>query len=90
MNVETIIGVAASTFSAASLVPQLVKVIKEKEAENISMGMLVVLFIGLGLWLYYGIIKKDIIIIASNAFSLAINFILAVFTMKYKKNTAVN
>ncbi len=63
MNTETFIGVAASACTAASLIPQLTKVLKEKKAENVSLWMLLVLFVGLGLWAYYGILKNDWIII---------------------------
>lgn len=87
MNTETIIGVAASVCTAASLIPQLVKVLKEKKAENVSMGMLVVLFIGLGLWIWYGTMKNDWIIIVSNSFSLVINLLLSFFALKYKKKS---
>lgn len=85
MDNETIAGLAASAFTGASLIPQLTKVIKEKKAENVSLWMLLVLFIGLGLWVYYGILKKDLIIIISNAFSFIINLLLAIFAIKYKK-----
>jgi len=85
MNTETIIGVAASACTAASLIPQLLKVLKEKKAENVSLWMLLVLFVGLGLWVYYGILKNDLIIIISNAFSFIINSLLAIFAIKYKK-----
>ena len=84
MNTETIIGVAASTCTAASLIPQLTKVVREKKAENVSLWMLLVLFAGLGLWVYYGILKIDWIIIVSNSFSFIVNLLLAVFTIKYK------
>ena len=86
MSTETFIGIAASACTAASLIPQLVKVLKEKKAENVSLLMLVILFIGLGLWIYYGILKEDMIIILSNSFSFFVNILLAVFAIKYKKN----
>ena len=89
MNTETIIGVAASACTAASLIPQLTKVLKEKKAENVSLWMLLVLFIGLGLWVYYGILKADWIIIISNAFSFIINILLAIFAIKYKKENKI-
>ena len=85
MNTETIVGIAASIGTAISLVPQLVKVVKKKKAENISLTMMIILFAGLGLWVYYGILKNDVIIIVSNAFSFTINFLLGVFAWKYKK-----
>ncbi|MES2655591.1 MAG: PQ-loop repeat-containing protein [Bacteroidota bacterium] len=37
------IGIVAGVFTAFSLVPQLVKIIKEKKANNISITMLLVL-----------------------------------------------
>jgi len=86
MKTDTIIGIMASIGTAVSLVPQLVKVIKEKKADNISLGMMAILFAGLGLWVYYGILKKDWIIIISNSFSFIINLMLGIFAVKYKKN----
>ncbi len=85
MHTDTVIGIAASACTAASLVPQLTKVLKEKKAENVSLWMLLVLFIGLGLWIYYGILKEDLIIIFSNSFSFIVNVLLVIFTIKYKK-----
>jgi len=86
MTLVSIIGVCASMFTAISLIPQLVKVVKEKKAENVSLSMLAILFAGLGLWIYYGLLKDDWIIILSNAFSFVINIILACFAIKYKRN----
>jgi MtN3 and saliva related transmembrane protein len=85
MNIETVTGVTASVFTAVSLIPQLVKLLREKKAENISLGMMIVLFVGLGLWAYYGFLKKDLIIIISNSFSFVINLLLGIFSLKYKK-----
>jgi MtN3 and saliva related transmembrane protein len=85
MTTETIIGITASVFTGVSLIPQLVKVVREKEAENVSLGMLAVLFAGLGCWVYYGILKEDWIIIISNSFSFIINLLLGIFSIKYKK-----
>ena len=84
MSLETIIGIAASSCTAVSLIPQLAKILKEKKAENVSLLMLLVLFIGLGLWVYYGILKHDLIIIISNSFSFVMNILLTIFSLKYK------
>ncbi len=85
MKIETLIGIAASACTAASLIPQLVKVVKDKKAESISLLMLLILFIGIGLWIYYGVLKNDLIIIISNSFSFLINITLAIFSLKYKE-----
>lgn len=84
MDSITVIGITASTFTALSLLPQLIKLLKEKKAEDLSVGMLLVLFTGLALWVLYGIKKQDLIIIVANSFSLLINGIIVFLTLKYK------
>ena len=80
-----IIGVTASLFTAASMLPQLIKVWKEKRAEGLSLWMLVILLTGLGSWIFYGILKEDWIIIISNAFAFLLNIVLAILSYRYKK-----
>ena len=84
MTLISIVGIAASVLTATSLIPQLLKIIKEKKAENVSVGMLLILFGGLALWVYYGFLKKDLIIIISNSFSFIVNLALAMLALKYK------
>jgi MtN3 and saliva related transmembrane protein len=80
----TVIGIAASLFSAVCSVPQLIKIIKEKEAGSISIKMMIILIIGLLLWTCYGILLKNIILIISNAFSVIINILVLSFVLYYK------
>ena len=84
VSVVTIIGTVASVGTALSMLPQLTKLIKEKKAENISLYMLFVLFLGVSCWIVYGLLKNDWIIIISNSFSFVINLALTVLTLKYK------
>ena len=85
MNTVTIVGLVASVCTGLSLVPQLIKLIKEKKASDISVYMLVILFAGVGCWVVYGFLKKDWIIIISNSFSFVVNMALTILTIKYKK-----
>ena len=80
-----IVGVSAGVITAISMLPQLIKIIKEKKVENISIWMVIILITGLSLWVFYGILKKDAIIIITNLFSLLVNFILFGLRIKYKK-----
>ena len=84
MTTPTMIGIAASALTGASMLPQLVKLLKEKKAKDISLLMLIVLFAGLVGWVIYGVLKKDWIIIASNGFSLVVNIMMIFFAVKYK------
>lgn len=83
MNLETIVGLIASIISASTMIPQLIKIIKEKKAEGLSKGMLFIIIIGLSVWIYYGVLKKDWIIIGSNTIAVIINVITLIFTFKY-------
>lgn len=83
MDGATAVGVTASFFTTLSLVPQLLKLYKEKKAQNISMGMLSVLLAGLVFWILYGVLQEDWIIIVSNALSLLINVTTIVLARRY-------
>ena len=85
MDAHIVLGIAASACTAFSLLPQLIKIIREKNARNVSNTMMAVLMIGLGLWVSYGIVNKDWIIIISNAISLVITTITILISLKYKK-----
>ena len=86
MQHDTLIGIAASVFTATALIPQLVKMVRDKKAEDVSYLMLIVLVIGHCLWIYYGLLKEDAIIISSNIFGLAVDIIVCILTFKYKSN----
>jgi MtN3 and saliva related transmembrane protein len=83
MELVTWIGVGASIGTGISLLPQLLKIAKEKKANDISYGMLIVLFAGLVLWIVYGCMKSDWIIIVSNAVSLTINIAILYLNIKF-------
>ncbi|MEO6166902.1 MAG: SemiSWEET transporter [Chitinophagales bacterium] len=78
------IGIGAGIGTALSLLPQLLKIIKEKKANDISYFMLAILLAGLGGWLWYGILKNDLPIIITNIFSIVVNIFIIVFSIKYK------
>ena len=83
-NYSQYVGIVAGILTGVSLLPQLIKIIKEKKANSISFGMLAVLLAGLCVWIVYGILKKDYPIIATNSFSLLTNIVMVVLTIKYK------
>lgn len=82
---EQIIGIAAGILTSFAMIPQLVKVLKEKNVEDISGGMLGVLIVGLSLWIWYGILKKEWPIILSNSFAVLVNVFLLACLVIYRK-----
>jgi MtN3 and saliva related transmembrane protein len=79
------VGIAAGIGTAVSLIPQLIKIIKEKKADDISYFMLFFLLSGLGGWIFYGILKNDLPLIITNSFSFIANLLIIGFAIKYKR-----
>ena len=78
------IGIAASVLTGMAQIPQLIKLAKEKNADDLSIGMYLLLIAGLGTWLWYSLLKEDWVLFASNAFSILINIFLVILIIKYK------
>jgi MtN3 and saliva related transmembrane protein len=57
LNYTSIVGIIAGILTATSLLPQLIKIIKEKQVEDLSAGMFITLMAGLGLWIAYGVLE---------------------------------
>ncbi len=84
---ETIIGTIAGILTSISMVPQLVKVLKNKDVENISWRMITILLCGVSLWVVYGWMKMEWPIILSNAFSALVNTTLLVSYFVYREKS---
>ena len=85
MNWTQVIGLVAGILTSSALLPQLIKTFREKKADDISIGMLVVLMAGLCTWIVYGILRDDFPIIATNCFSVLLNTALLVLRFKYNR-----
>ncbi len=89
MTTETWIGLAASIFTGISMLPQLIKIYKDKKPSDISWIMLLMLIAGLALWIWYGIKKDDYLIIISNSFALLVNLNVVILNIVFRKNRKV-
>lgn len=84
MNTE-LLGLVAGGITSIAMMPQLIKVIKEKNAKDISVVMLLVLITGLSLWVWYGFLQDELPIILSNGFSVLVNLTLLICCIIFKK-----
>lgn len=80
-----ILGLAAGVFTTAAVVPQIWKAWKSKEVEDVSPGMFFVLITGLALWVSYGVIKKDLPIIATNGVAFLLNCFMLFLIFRYRE-----
>lgn len=84
---ENLLGIVAGILTSVSMLPQLIKVIREKNAGDLSWIMLLVLIAGLSLWVWYGILKNELPIIFSNAFAVLVNVCLLICCFLYRNNS---
>ncbi len=83
MDVTQLVGISAGILTAVSMLPQLIKIVKDKKAEDVSIIMVIVLLAGLSMWIVYGVMKKDYPIIVTNCFSVVVNLLLLIFRIRY-------
>lgn len=86
-RMEMVIGIVAGILTSVSMVPQLVKVIREKDVANLSPLMIGVLLAGVALWVVYGLMLKEWPVILSNAFSVLVNMTLLVCYFIFRKRS---
>ncbi|MCX6012290.1 MAG: SemiSWEET family transporter [Chloroflexi bacterium] len=80
-----ILGLVAGAFVTLSLIPQVMKVFKLKSAREISMMFTSLMFIGLLLWLGYGIWLKLFSVILWNVIAAIIVSVLLFAKIKYDR-----
>ncbi len=69
MKSYAVIGFMAGLFTTSCLVPQVLKSLKTKQTQDISLLTYISLALGLLLWFIYGIILQDIPMIIANGIS---------------------
>jgi MtN3 and saliva related transmembrane protein len=77
-----VLGGLAACLTAFANVPQVLKCFRTGKSGDLSMKMLIALAAGFLLWLIYGFLRGDFIIVAANAVSLALAGILLAFKLR--------
>ncbi len=80
-----IIGLIAAVLTTSAYVPQVVKTWKIKSADDLSLTMYMAMFIGIILWLLYGIHLNSLAMILANSITAMLTFLLIVFKLRYKQ-----
>ncbi|HKL73187.1 MAG TPA: SemiSWEET transporter [Candidatus Onthovivens sp.] len=79
LNIMDIVGYIAAILTTISFIPQLIKVIKTRNTDSISLIMYILFVVGVICWVGYGIFKVDIPVILANCFTLLFSgFILII------------
>jgi MtN3 and saliva related transmembrane protein len=80
-----VIGIIAGILVLSSFIPQLHKAYKTKRMTDVSIYLMALIASGMFLWVVYGIIRKDPVIIVTNASGFILNIILMILKLRYDK-----
>ena len=80
-----IIGTVAGILVLSSFIPQLIKAYKTKKMSDVSIHLMSLIASGMFLWVIYGFIRSDPVIIGTNATGFALNITLLVMKLRYDK-----
>lgn len=80
MNLENVIGMAATAVAVIGFVPQVIKTFTTKKAEDVALTQPILIAIGMCFWTVYGVMIGDFVIVTSNILIFSLN--LAVVGMK--------
>jgi MtN3 and saliva related transmembrane protein len=84
MNSTQLLGLLAGALTTAAFLPQVLKTWKSRSAKDLSLGMFSLFCAGVFLWLVYGIIVKDVPVIAANFVTLMLASTLLFFKLRFK------
>jgi MtN3 and saliva related transmembrane protein len=79
-----IIGLLAACITTASFLPQVFKTYKTKDTSGLSLTMYISFFIGIVLWLIYGIHLNSLPMILANFITAILSLFLIIMKLKHK------
>jgi len=77
-----IIGIIAASITTSGFIPQVYKIYKEKNAKGVSLTMYLILFVGVLLWLVYGILIGSLSIIIANSVTALLQLCVIIYKLK--------
>jgi MtN3 and saliva related transmembrane protein len=80
------VGILASIFALSSTVPQIIKGVKTKKMDDVSVWLILSLIVGLSLWVVYGIGISDVVIVGGNTVGVSLNVVLLFLKFRYSRN----
>ena len=85
MNVD-IFGYFAAILTTAAFLPQFIKNLKTKKADDVSLTTLVMFIIGVMSWIIYGYKISSTPILIANLITLILNLLILISKIYFSKN----
>ena len=84
VNIE-FFGYFAATLTTAAFLPQLIKTLKTKTAEDVSSVTLIMFICGVGFWIIYGYKISSFPILMANIITFILNLFILISKIYYSK-----
>ncbi len=78
-----VLGYSAGFITTLTFLPQVIKTYKEKSAKDISLNMFLIAATNEVMWIVYGALKNDMVIVLTNVVVLAMSLIMIFFKLRY-------
>jgi MtN3 and saliva related transmembrane protein len=78
-----VLGYVAGLITAFTFLPQVLKTWKTKSAKDVSLAMFLIALTNQILWLAFGILRDDPVIIITNALMLLMTSLMIILKLKY-------
>ena len=85
LNIE-FFGYIAALLTTAAFLPQLIKTLKTKKAEDVSLVTLIMFICGVGCWIIYGYKISSLPILIANIITLILNLFILISKIYYSRN----
>lgn len=83
--IVNIIGFTAGFLMAITMIPQIIKSLKTKSVEDISLLMIIIYIVSAFLWMIYGILIKSLPVAITDGFAFCVSSIQLFIKIKYTK-----
>ena len=84
MNVD-IFGYLAAVLTTAAFLPQLIKTLKTKKADDVSLTTLIMFILGVLSWIIYGYKIYSMPILIANSVTLILNLLILISKVYFSK-----
>ena len=78
-------GYFAAILTTLAFIPQLIKTLQTKRAEDVSLTTLIMFLTGVAAWIIYGIQISSKPILVANVITFLLNFFILFFKLNYSK-----
>ena len=85
MSGVTVLGLVAATLTTAAYVPQVLKTWRSGSSADLSLGTFGMLTAGITAWLAYGVLIRDVPIIAANVVTLGLVLSVLIHVLRSRR-----